>query len=381
MADGAGAVAASPIAVEVYSSFDALPPSLTQFLAAAGERSFFRGIPWFRTMLATAGPRTDSPRIYAALCGGRPAAVLVARERKNAGRLKRHMLLGPSRGLYVTLYAPIIDAELGPAGLAAIARAIARARPRFDVLRFDGLDRHAPEFAAFAAALRRAGLLRQVFANFYNCYGAIDGETVARYLERLPPEQRELIETKVRALAQSGRGRFEMIEGGATLKAALIDYALVDVQGPSDPEPYPDCAAEVFRIAAEAGGLRLGLYYIDGEPAAAQAWIVSGGQATIWRSHHAYKFFTLFAETALTYEMFGRVLAGGQVREIDYGAGHDEMIRDWFSRDRERVGVLVFNPRTAKGLMSAAWHIGGHAAKAAARPPWRLLKRILARLR
>jgi hypothetical protein len=381
MADGAGAVAASPIAVEIYASFDALPPPLTQFLAAAGESGFFRGMPWFRAVLAAGGPRTDEPRIYAALCGGRPAAVVIARERKNAGRIKTHMLLSPSRGMYVTLYAPIVDAELGAAGLGAIARAIARAAPRFDVLRFDGLDRHAPETAAFVAALRKAGLLMQIFTNFYPCYSEIAGETIAGYLERLPPEQRTLIETNVNDMAQSGRGRFELVEGGADLKAALLDYALVDVQSPNDPEAYPDCAAEIFRIAAEAGRLRLGLYYVDGEPAAAQAWIVSGGQATIWRTHHANKFFTVFAEAVLTYEMLSLVLDREGVSEIGYGPGYDNLIRGWFTRDCERVGLLVFNPRTAKGLAMAAWHIGGHAFKAAARPPWRLLRRIAGRLR
>lgn len=182
-------------------------------------------------------------------------------------------------------------------------------------------------------------------------------------------------------MTQSGRGRFEMVASGPDLKSALVDYALVDVRGQNDVEAYPDCAAEILRVAAGAGALRIGLYYVDDEPAAAQAWIATGGCATIWRSHQAWKFFPLSVEMVLTYEMFRRALEAGGIREIGFIPGHDQHVREWFGMARDRIGLVVFNPRTLKGLIAAAWHICGHAAKTVARPPWSLLRRIVRRLR
>ena len=112
-----------------------------------------------------------------------------------------------------------------------------------------------------------------------------------------------------------------------------------------------------------------------------RSFLPSEGRATIWRSHHARRFFPFFVETVLTYDMFRHMLEAEQIHEIVFGSGHDEFLRDWLRRDRERAGLLVFNPRTLKGWIVAARHIGGHLGMRLARPVWRLLRRGLARVR
>jgi CelD/BcsL family acetyltransferase involved in cellulose biosynthesis len=356
-----------PPGVEIYTSFDALPERLVAFLAAAAERSFFQSLPWFRTILRTAGPSGDEPRIYVAENSGRPVAVLFARERKAAGRLKTHMLLGPSFGMYASFYAPVLDAELGIAGLREIAAAIARMAPRLHVLRFDSLNQPSPEFAALAAAFRARGMLVQSFRNYDNYYADVRSLTVEGYLAQRSRQTRYFIGRHVRRLARSGRGRFELIKEGPDLRSAFVDYALVDLQSWKDQEPYADCITDILPLAASAGVLRLGLLYVDDAPAAAQIWIVSGGCATLLRLHHAKKFAKLSVGVVLTFEMIRHMLTAEKLSEIDFGPGDDAFKRKWFSQHRERAGLLVFNPRTLKGLIAAARHIGGHAAKAAAR--------------
>lgn len=193
MAGWTAAAATPPMTVQVYSSVESLPPSLIAFVDAAAEESFFHSIAWFRTVLGTSGLPTNSPRIYAAESNGRPVALLFARERRVAGRMKTHMLLGPSRGMFVQLFEPLLDGELGPAGLGEIARAIAHASPPFDVLRFDGLGASSPAVAALTAALRKAGLLLQRFSYPSYFYDEVEGLSVEQCVDRLPPETRALI--------------------------------------------------------------------------------------------------------------------------------------------------------------------------------------------
>ena len=271
------AASAAAIDIEIFASFESLPEPVAAFFAQAGAANFFHSIPWYATMLATAGPDGDKPRIYAALRAGRPLAALVVREREAAGKLGTHMLLGPSRSANAALYAPLLDAEDGRAGLDAIAAAIALASPPFHVLRFDCLDRAAPEFAALAAAFRAQRMPVQAFFNFDNYYDDVAGLGFDDYLARRPPGLLRAVNRAVARLARRGRARFEMVDGGPEFEAALIDYALVDLQSWKEPEFYAACTPALLRAAERAGALRLGFLHIDGALAAAQIWLVGGG--------------------------------------------------------------------------------------------------------
>jgi hypothetical protein len=375
-------VAAIPnIGVQVYESFESLPEGLTAFFADAGERDFFRGLPWHRTLMKTAGPGTDRSRIFAAEIDGRPVAALIVREREAAGRLKTHMLLSLSNGPYASASGLVLDPEFGAAGLRAIAAAIVRASPPYHALRFDGLDRGSREFAALAAAFRGAAMLVRPFESFVNHYADVQGQEFEHVLAQRSRVMRDFVQHALRGFAESGRGRFELCTGGPGFKSALVDYALVDVQSWQNQEIYPDCILDMLNVAAEAGVLRLGLYYVDGKPAAAQIWIVSGGHATIWRARYAKKFATLGTSPALTFEMFRRAIAADHVSEIDSGPGDDKIMQMWFDQNRERAGFLMFNPRTLKGWVSVVGHLAG--GRIIARALWGrdLLRRLLGRAR
>jgi hypothetical protein len=53
----------------------------------------------------------------------------------------------------------------------------------------------------------------------------------------------------------------------------------------------------------------------------------------------------------------------------------------WFDQNRERAGLLVFNPRTLKGVVSTAGHLVGGRIIALARRVRDLLRRLLVRVR
>jgi Acetyltransferase (GNAT) domain len=359
--------AAPKIGVEVHRSFDDLPQALLDFLDAAGRRDFFRGVAWFRTLVRMTGPGEDRIRLYAALHAGRIVAALIARERQAAGKLRAHMLLSPSQGENAAIYGPLLDGELGPVGLDAIARTIARERPRFDVLRFDGLDRASAEFALLNGAFRRAGMAVQRFFNFHTWVETVAGLTAAQYLAARPAQMREAVGRHLRPAVADADTRFELVRGGAGLSAALIDYALVDLQSGTALETYPDFTLELVRIAAAAGVLRLGLLYVEDEPAAAQIWLVSGGKATLWRPRYAERFARRAVDVALMAAMLRDLLDVERVAEIEFARDVADHGGGWLTGRRERVGLLVFNPRTLRGSLAAVRHIGGHVAKAAAR--------------
>jgi hypothetical protein len=313
------------------------------------------------------GPDDDRVRIYAAERNGRPVAALVAREREAAGRLRTHMLLSPGQGVYAASYGPLLDAEYGAAGLRDIAAAVARASPAFDLLRLDAVDRTSPDFALLISAFRASGMLVQSFFNFDSRFEALIGTTFEQYLAQRPAPLRLEVERCLRQSAQDGGPGFELIAGGPGLASALVDYALTDLQSTTMPEMYPEATLELARVAAARGVLRLGLIYVDGEPAASQIWFVGAGKATLWRLRSAERFARHSVDVALMAEMLRHLIEADGVKEIEFAREFGDCREAWLADVRRRKGIVVFNPRSAKGLASGVWHIGGHAGKSAAR--------------
>jgi CelD/BcsL family acetyltransferase involved in cellulose biosynthesis len=131
-------------------------------------------------------------------------------------------------------------------------------------------------------------------------------------------------------------------------------------------EPYAEFIPGLIRTCAEQGTLRLGLAYVDGEPAAAQIWIVHAGIASIYKMAYDQKFRDLSVGTYLTTRLMEFAIDVDKVTEIDYLTGDDRYKKDWMSHRRERWGILALNPRTPRGILAIARHVGGRAIKHAA---------------
>ena len=359
--------------VIVYNSPEQLSPGCLRLMQHAAAGSVFHSFEWYQNLVRYALDPGDQVRLYALEQPDRMAealAVLPLRlPRPSSGWVTSRRILSLSN-YYTSLYAPVV-AESGDdfgAPIRALVREVCSSRPRWDMIQLSPLPPEAPEFSHLVDALREQGMFVETYFAFGNWYLQVDGRTFDQYLESVPSILRNTLTRKSRRLKASGRATLRIVTGGDELESAIVDYDRVYAASWKVPEPYPNFMTGLIRMCADLGWLRLGLLHVDGEPAAAQVWIVNGGTASIYKLAYQDRFSDLSVGSILTAHLMRHAIDVDKVVTVDYLSGDDTYKRDWMSHRRERWGILALNPRTVRGLIGIARHAGG-----------RFIRNILAR--
>jgi hypothetical protein len=354
-------------AVRIFSSFEDLPEETQRLFDNAGADCIFSGMPWFKTFAKFALDPTDSVRVYSANGGDSSSpdeAILPMVHRATDSGFFKARKLSSLSSYYTCLYGPIGN-NFTKRGTDALARGFAEENPRWDEVELKPLDVDAPAFAALVEGLEKAGFVVQTYFCFGNWYLEVKGRSFAQYVETLPSVLRNTLGRKKKKLEKSGRAQIEIVTGGDGLESAIAAYNTVYLASWKESEPYPRFVPELIRNCAALGLLRLGIVRVDGEPAAAQFWIVHNGRALIYKLAYDERFAELSVGTILTATLMKHVIDIDGVIQVDYLTGDDAYKKDWMSSRRERWGILALNPRTLRGVLAIVRHIGGRAIKRA----------------
>jgi hypothetical protein len=353
----------------VYSGLDELPDCFQNLFQEAGRENFFLTLPWFRNFVQTAMAPEDRLRIYAkAGAHATPAGMLLMRCTSHSNSFSSLRKLESLSNYYSCFYAPHFPgsgSELR-SNLRAIVKEVAREKPRWDAVEIKPLAVESREFTELVGAFKAAGFIVQTFFSFGNWYLPVNNRTFAQYSESLPSVLKNTLSRKRKKLEKTGRAKIEIVTGGPGLDPAIDAYMKVYLSSWKQPEPYAHFVPGLIRSCAAMGALRLGIIHVDGEPAAAQLWIVHGGNALIYKLAYDERFADLSVGTILSATLFQHALDVDKVTEVDYLSGDDAYKKDWMSKRRERWGILALNPRTPRGALAIARHVGGRALKRAA---------------
>lgn len=350
--------------VQSYDSLDLLPPAYAELFGQARRRSFFLSLPWFMNLRRTALENDAAIRIYGVETESKQAVLaLPMRHRKPSSGLAPRKL-DSLANYYSSLFGPIAADSVTEDDLDLLARQIAGESPRWDIIDFHPLDKNGPSFQAIANVFRRAGMAVQPYFCFGNWYLEVNGRSYQDYFESLPSKLKNTLQRKTSQLEKTGSLTLRIVQAGEQdVEEAIAAYQAVYASSWKHPEPHPEFMPSLIRLCAKQGWLRLGVAYIDGEPAAAQCWIVQEGTAHIYKLAYDERFAKLSIGSLLTARLMRHVIDIDGVAEVDYLTGDEPYKRDWMSHRRERWGITVFNLRTPKGMLAAARHLGGQMLK------------------
>jgi hypothetical protein len=262
---------------------------------------------------------------------------------------------------YSSLYGAVGSRLPSPGCWTALAQAM-RQHPLGGLVDLHPLENQGLVVQALAPALRVAGYWVDRYACFGNWFLPITHASFEDYAGSLPSALRHGIARGRRRLQRAGGFGLHVAQvPGAGLEAAIADYETVYRQSWKSLEPCPSFMPELARMAARLGWLRLGVLHLQGQPIAAQVWLVHGGKANIYKLAYVQGFERFSPGSVLTAALMQHVIDVDKVCEVDYLTGDDAYKKDWMRQRRERIGLVAFHPLRPRGLLAAARHFSGKA--------------------
>jgi hypothetical protein len=334
---------------------EGLPGWCDRYLDPPGSGDFFAGRLWYETVIAHALPAGTVPVL------ARCEEVLLPLLRIAGGRL------ASLTTVYSLEWRPLAAPGIPDAALREAGRRLGRRLRPHTPVRLDTFDPAAPGLGPLVDGLRSAGLVRLRFDHFGNWHEVLSGDAGwEAYLANRPPALRTTIRRKVARCEREMR--FDLVAApGPALEAGIAAYEQVRARSWKPDEPSPDFDGALMRAAAAAGQLRLGVLRTraDHAPVAAQYWVLDRGgvRALLLKLAHAEESRAASPGTALTAMLIRHLLETDRVRELDFGVGDDAYKRLWVAHRRQRMGVVLADPRGANGLLTIGRHFAGGAMR------------------
>lgn len=329
-----------------------MPAFLARFGGGDADSDVFCTADWFEHLARHGYEGGVQPQLFA-VSDTREAAMFVLPLASAAGGLRS------LSNYYSSLYGPVGTVGTGAAAWDAVALAL-RQHAEGGVVDLSPLAHDAAWAEALARALRAAGYWVDCYHCFGNWYLPVRPGGFDAYFANLPSALRHSIERGQRRLQRSGAHTLIIhTQPGSALDDAIADFEAVYARSWKQVEPCPEFMPGLMRLAACRGWLRLGVLRLQGEPVAAQVWLVQGGKANIYKLAYVQGSERFSPGSVLTAALMAHVMEVDQVREVDYLTGDDAYKRDWMSDRRERVGLVAFHALRWRGLAAAARHFGG----------------------
>ncbi|MEM9501890.1 MAG: GNAT family N-acetyltransferase [Pseudomonadota bacterium] len=200
--------------------------------------------------------------------------------------------------------------------------------------------------ARLANAFREAGWRVEVTQCDLNHVLEVRGRSFADYWADRPGPLRTTLKRKAKRVEVRLSKTFD--------PRAWDHYERIYADSWKPEEDFPRMLRDFAEAEAEAGRLRFGLAYYEGEPVAAQCWTVENSIAYIHKLAYLKDMRKLSAGTTLSAALFEHVIDKDCVDLIDFGSGDQPYKSDWMDQTRIRYRIDCLNMTKPRAWVSLA---------------------------
>jgi hypothetical protein len=212
---------------------------------------------------------------------------------------------------------------------------------------------------------------QRIFSKTDNVY-QIGISDYASYYQQRPSQLRNTIKRREKKLAKAHQYRAEIITDINAFSAAFTAYKMIYQHSWKGDEYSFNFIERVCLAALAENKLRLGILFVDDEPAAAQLWFLqstyddnatqgNSGQlhttASIFKLAYTPKYQQYSVGSILSLALSEHVIRKDNVNSIEFGMGSEPYKKDWLTDKRTRQSYQIFNPTSIYGKLAIMRHL------------------------
>lgn len=204
---------------------------------------------------------------------------------------------------------------------------------------------------------------QRIFSQTDNVFQS-DISDFVTYLAQRPSKLRNTLKRKANKLNKIHECRSEVITSADGFPEAFLAYKSIYQQSWKGDEFSFEFIEQVCLAAIAEDKLRLGLFYIDDKPVAAQIWFLqttdcldedlstcAGVNASIFKLAYIPEYQKLSVGSLLSLALTKYVIENDKATSIDFGMGSEPYKKDWLANNRVRNVYQVFNPQGIYGKL------------------------------
>jgi hypothetical protein len=320
------------IEVKLLGDLDAVAREAGDALSRPAQPRLFDRLEWLK-LVEEHTPREGRPLVVHARNGAGCAWLFLSQSKGGAEAFSNW---------YCLRFGPVLSGESAEAALSELPQGLRKAG-----VRRLSLSPLGPE-DALCAALKRKGWITRLSQTSVNWRVRTAGMSFDEYWATRPSQLRNTVKRRARA------AQLDISIHDAFEEQAWCDYEAVYAASWKEAEGSPDFMRALARQEGKAGTLRLGLAYREGQPVAAQFWLVENGIATIHKLAYREDARQYSPGTILSVEMFRRAIDVDRVETIDFGTGGDGYKADWMSESEPLYTLTAYDVLSFGGVAALA---------------------------